>query len=440
MDTPTTSKAKVNVKLREKALSDGSRSLYLDFYPPIPNPKKPGQYTRREFLGIYLLPTDTPKEHAQKWARAKEIEITRQRAHGTNPRKQERALHEMRSKTTLSGFMRLHAETATELKASTRAAWHYAASMFDHYLKDRGIEPEATTFDQLDTGLIHDFRRYLLTEAKDRRVLKALGTASTLREERAPKLAKTTAAGYFNTVLLALKTAYKGTGGSKLLSIPMHDEFQRIEAQAKRRQYLTMDEARRLATTPCKDDLLRRASLFSILTGLRFSDIANLTWADLVVGTSGHVVIRKTIKKTDKDESLPITDEAASLLLPRGERGKGGKVGGKSASGVGSDFTTTVVKLAKSDPDARVFAPLKYNTALNPKLQAWVAQAGIDKDITFHSLRHTFAVLHIDAGTDLFTLSKLMTHSTSDVTGRVYADVLDEKKRNAAQRIKLGLK
>ena len=41
------------VKLRDKKISKGRKSLYLDFYPPIPHPET-GAPTRREFLGLYL--------------------------------------------------------------------------------------------------------------------------------------------------------------------------------------------------------------------------------------------------------------------------------------------------------------------------------------------------------------------------------------------------
>jgi hypothetical protein len=41
------------VHLREKKISKGRKSLYLDFYPPIPHPKN-GKLTRREFLGLYI--------------------------------------------------------------------------------------------------------------------------------------------------------------------------------------------------------------------------------------------------------------------------------------------------------------------------------------------------------------------------------------------------
>ena len=44
----------IKVALRQKKISKGRKSLYLDFYPPIPHPET-GEPTRREFLGMYIF-------------------------------------------------------------------------------------------------------------------------------------------------------------------------------------------------------------------------------------------------------------------------------------------------------------------------------------------------------------------------------------------------
>ena len=58
--------------------------------------------------------------------------------------------------------------------------------------------------------------------------------------------------------------------------------------------------------------------------------------------------------------------------------------------------------------------------------------------ITFHLARHTFATLQLAEGTDIYTVSKLLTHSNLATT-QVYADVVDELKRDAAERISLKM-
>lgn len=54
--------------------------------------------------------------------------------------------------------------------------------------------------------------------------------------------------------------------------------------------------------------------------------------------------------------------------------------------------------------------------------------------ILFHCLRHTFAVLQLSLGTEIYTLSKLLGHRELKTT-QVYAQIMDEKKREAVNRI-----
>lgn len=55
---------------------------------------------------------------------------------------------------------------------------------------------------------------------------------------------------------------------------------------------------------------------------------------------------------------------------------------------------------------------------------------------TFHGFRHTYATLQLAAGTDLYTISKMLTHSNVGTT-QVYADVVNDLKRKASEQITL---
>ena len=61
-------------------------------------------------------------------------------------------------------------------------------------------------------------------------------------------------------------------------------------------------------------------------------------------------------------------------------------------------------------------------------------RAGIDKSITFHCARHTFAVMMLDLGTDIYTVQKLLGHRFLNTT-QIYAKVLDKNKQAAVARI-----
>ena len=168
------------------------------------------------------------------------------------------------------------------------------------------------------------------------------------------------------------------------------------------RTYLTADEVRRLAATPCDNDATRRAFLFGCLTGMRHCDIRALTWAD-VHDQDGYTRIIFRQRKTHGQEYLDISSQASTLMGARGRAG---------------------------DP---VFPLLCWHSVRN-HLFAWASRAKISKHVTFHTSRHTFAVLQLEVGTDIYTVSKLLGHRELSTT-QVYAKVIDKAKREAVDRM-----
>lgn len=88
----------------------------------------------------------------------------------------------------------------------------------------------------------------------------------------------------------------------------------------------------------------------------------------------------------------------------------------------------------RGKPDDYVFPKLGPIQAARISIAAWVKSAGIDKHITFHCARHTFAVMMLDLGVDLYTVSKLLGHKSIETT-QVYAKILDKNKKAAVERI-----
>jgi Site-specific recombinase XerD len=158
-----------------------------------------------------------------------------------------------------------------------------------------------------------------------------------------------------------------------------------------------------LAATPCEKPVVRTAALFSCLTGLRISDIIRLQWDNIEVAADGGWCMHIVTKKTKTEAVLPLSDEAVALC---GERGQG-----------------------------QVFVGLTPSL-LALYLKDWIKSAGITKHITFHCFRHTYATLQLAAGTDLYTISKMLTHSNVGTT-QVYADVVSGLKREASEKISL---
>ncbi|HSH65257.1 MAG TPA: site-specific integrase, partial [Bacteroidia bacterium] len=90
------------------------------------------------------------------------------------------------------------------------------------------------------------------------------------------------------------------------------------------------------------------------------------------------------------------------------------------------------------EPGDRVFDGLSYSAYQNKHLAKWIGAAGITKDITFHCFRHSYAVLQLSNGTDIYTVSKMLGHRNLKVT-QVYAKIVDKTKRDATDKIKLDL-
>ena len=249
--------------------------------------------------------------------------------------------------------------------------------------------PQDISFEFVNRQFVQDFKEYL-----DKKAI-AHGNQ---------KLSQNSKYSYFNKLRAALKQAVKD-------GIIPHNPAEGVEAFKQgepEREFLTLDELQACVKAECDIPQLKTAFIFSCLTGLRWSDIQKLLWSEVQHSNEMGYYIRFRQKKTKGAETLPISEQAFNLL---GER---------------------------HDKDERVFKGLKYSAWHNLKLQQWVMRAGISKTITFHCARHTYATLQLTMGTDIYTVSKLLGHRELKTT-QVYAKIIDDKKKEAATKIKLDL-
>ncbi len=174
-------------------------------------------------------------------------------------------------------------------------------------------------------------------------------------------------------------------------------------------KYLTIEQIKTLEATPCKHPAVRAAFLFSCFSGLRVSDLEALTDAD-IQQDGDRVTVRYKMQKTQQWESFKLGVQALKYL--------------KEATGLHSD---------RKAGDDRIFL-LASRTGTGHVLRAWGTAAGIPFNLGWHCGRHSFAVITLQSGTDLFTLSKLMGHATIAMT-QIYAKVVDETKTAAMDRL-----
>lgn len=361
-----------NVTLRQRVISNGRISLYLDYYPAIRNPYTM-KMSRREYLGIYI------------YARPKnEIE------HDFNNEmlSKAEAIRCIRVQAIVNeefGFLDKHkmkADFLAYFREKAKLKYHKWDCVYQHFEK---FVNGYCTFGDVTVELCQKFRQYLLN----------------CKQIRHPNISvsRNSAAGYFSTFRALLKIAYQ----EKMLRENLNDFIDKIEWKEVKKQYLTLAEVKKLAATPCKIPVLKQASLFSCMTGLRISDILQLTWDNIEVGPDNGYYIRICTEKTETEATLPISNEALELCgIP------------------GSD---------------RVFKGLT-RAMTNQPLKQWISEAGIKKHITFHCFRHSYAVIQISLGTDIYTVSKMLTHKNVSTT-QIYADLVNSKKRETANKISL---
>ncbi len=388
----------IKVTLRQKPISGNRKSLYLDFYPPIPHPKT-GEPTRRKFLGLYIFekskhPLDL-QHNKEQLQLAEQIRRTNEKELNQNEalsnieknfidREQRAKIQE--AKELLKGeqnFVAYFKNLADKRKSSNFDNWNSAYNYLNKFTNGN------LRLADLNVKFCNEFKEFLLN------------TTSFKSDDL--KLSQNSAVSYFNKLKAALKQAYK----DDLLSTDLNSKIEAIKQVDTHRNFLTIAELNELIKTDCNNSTLKKAALFSALTGLRFIDIQNLFWADIEYIEGNGYFLKFTQQKTKSTEMMPISEQAFNLLG------------------------------ASQNPTDKVFKGLKYSAYENKHLKDWIIKAKITKEITFHCFRHTFATLQLLEGTDIYTVSKMLGHKELKTT-QIYAKVIDKTKRDAANKIKLN--
>ena len=369
----------MKVFLRQRKQSKkGTISLYLEIYKGYAETKEGKRKPIRdyEYLDLYLI--DKPSNPIDKQSNKENIKLA----------ESIKAKRELEIKNGSYGF-------TNEFKKQTNFIEYFKnlvskketkGNLGNWYSTQIHLENFAgtnVTFKDIDLQFAERFKEYL----------------NKAKKKDGKPLSNNSKASYFAKFRASLNEAVK----EKIIyGNPAVEtgNFKHIESQ---REYLTLDEVRKLAQTECRYDVLKRAFLFSCLTGLRWSDINNLVWGDVQQINNGWRVHFKQ-QKTKGQQYLDINQQARDLMQEIGK------------------------------PDERVFIGLKYSDYMNVALQMWVLKAGITKQITFHCARHTFAVLQLTLGTEIYTLSKMLGHSELKTT-QIYAKIVDEKIKEAVNKI-----
>lgn len=372
----------MKISLNKRKLKDGRISLSIEFYR---GSELSGNGKRRHLRSFENLDTylySDPKSVAEKKHNKQGLEFAEnvlaiRKAEFVQGKFDIRNTAKSK-RTFLKFFEELTDEKMKQDSSNNYGNWF---STFQHLKK---IVSPHFTFDEIDESFIKKVRAYFDNEA--------------LTKSNIP-LSQNSKYSYFNKFKAALRRAFD----DGYLSINYASKIKSFEQAESQREYLTFDELQSLAKAECKYPVLKKAFLFSCLSGLRWSDINTLMWSEVRdEGELSKVNFRQ--EKTDGVEYLYISKQARELL---GDR---------------------------QAPQERVFRGLKYGMTYNTEIIRWCNRAAVPKHITFHSARHTNAVLLLENGADIYTVSKRLGHRELRTT-QIYAKIVDSKARKAAEMI-----
>jgi len=340
----------MSVHLRRKQLKNGWQSLWLDIYT--------GQSRHAEYLQFYL--TGDRRTDRIILRKAKELQAQRQL---------EVSLGRYSFSTQSSkGFWQFAQDyISTKNPANLK--------IFDKALKYlKRFNPQLTRFEQLTPKFCSEFGNYLLSS----------------------KLKVGSALIYYSKLRAICYCAVKE---GLLQRNPC--ETLRVKQADQPAKYLTFDEVKRLAATPCRHPQLKNGFLFCCFVGLRIGDLLKLEWSDI-----NNNVIRIVQQKTGRMVRIPISNTGRKILENQ-------------------------LELNPSSPHIFIYPSLRL---IKKNLTDWSRAAGIDKPITHHVSRHTFAVLALNSGIELNIVSELLGHRRLATTSH-YAKLLDCTKETAILKL-----
>ena len=214
------------------------------------------------------------------------------------------------------------------------------------------------------------------------------------------RLCRNTASAYFSAFMSVVSLAYK----DGIIQDNIESYVSRISWEHHQyKEYLIEKEIQQLKNTAFLEfPEVKKASLFSIYTGLRRSDIISLDWENIHLRTKKDTYLKLIANKTKVKFKLPLSPIAVELLGVPQKKGK-------------------------------VFKGLS-EALLNKQIPKLIEAASIKKHITFHCFRHTFAMRLLNKGVDIYTIATLLGHKQVSST-QIYAKISQKEAKKAILKL-----
>ena len=363
------------VHLRTKKIAQGKESIYLDIV-------KDGM-RKKEFIGLYLIPEKTRADKVINRATMKTAE-------------------EIRAKRIVE-LMEGKVGIGKKPDKVDLLEWFEEQRLY--YYDNDNMNYSKTIHNLIRHLTIFHPRKLMLSDVKPTFIRKFL---EYLRSDGANKfggrLCDETIYTYFTVFSILMNKAVRL---ELIISNPFHklSQAEKPQRRTKKKEYLTLSEVKRMAEAECDDWRVKYAFMFCCFTGLRYIDVSRLKWKHIVEVGDGKYQIELIQQKTKEPVYIPLSANALKWLPERGYDGR-----------------------------ENYIYKFRDRSIIYDYLKKWGDAAGIDKHLTFHMSRHTCATLLLYYGTDLYTVSKILGH-TSIKTTQIYAKIADEMKRTAVQNI-----
>lgn len=363
------SKSKEPVRIRFKKLANGSVSVYLAI-------NVNGRRTY-DYLKLYLVPeTDQAAKLQNKQTMEAVYAIKAQRilqiTNGAAGIKKD-----LRNKMRLVDWLKIYQDR--QVNKGKRGAKRWVRTMI-FVIEGYDGGKDATLAD-IDHQWLTDFMIYLMNDYVT---------------YKKTKLTNGTVDNYLRCLKAAFNVAVEE--GIMPTNPMLALDRSHLKGTTYEREFLSVEEVKKLIDTPCRRPDIKGAFLFSCFCGLRISDVRSLQWKH-VVTTGEKMYLKITQFKTRRPLTIPLSRQAIKWMPERADAGE----------------------------DDYIFPPLSKNMTV---LDDWAKEAGIKKHVTFHVSRHTFATMELTMGADIYTTSKLLGH-TSVATTQIYAKVINSKKEEA---------
>ncbi|MHB1105415.1 MAG: site-specific integrase [Lutibacter sp.] len=170
------------------------------------------------------------------------------------------------------------------------------------------------------------------------------------------------------------------------------------------REFLTSNEIQKIIEKDFSADRLNQVKdifIFSCFTGLAYADVKKLTKNDIVIGIDGQNWIKTKRTKTDTRSNIPILPIPQAIIHN--------------------------YEASQESFDTELLLPVLSNQKMNAYLKEIADICGINKNLTFHLARHTFATtVTLTNGVPIESVSKMLGHKSLRTTQH-YAKILDKK-------------